>query len=315
MTTTTVKPDRPVVLAFGGDVHFEGVLRSLLAADPATVLAPIAPVLEPADIAMVNLETAITERGAPQPKQYTFRAPPSAFTALAAGGVDVATMANNHGVDFGPVGLLDSLDAIRASRFPVVGIGADAAHAYAPFRRTVHGERIAIIGATQVIDDTLIPTWSASETRGGLASAKDVDRLVAAVRKARADSDTVVVFLHWGQEGTTCPTSTQTQLARQLVGAGADVIVGSHAHRLLGAGRLGTAFVDYGLGNFAFYAQGGPAADTGVLFVTVTGRHIDRFDWRPAVISGGVPRPLSGSAAASALAQWQGRRSCTDLTP
>ncbi len=315
MTTTTVKPDRPVVLAFGGDVHFEGVLRSLLAADPATVLAPIAPVLESADVAMVNLETAITERGAPQPKQYTFRAPPSAFTALAAGGVDVATMANNHGVDFGPVGLLDSLDAIRVSRFPVVGIGADAAHAYAPFRRTVHGERIAIIGATQVIDDALIPTWSASETRGGLASAKDVDRLVAAVRKARADSDTVVVFLHWGQEGTTCPTSTQTQLARQLVGAGADIIVGSHAHRLLGAGRLGTAFVDYGLGNFAFYAQGGPAADTGVLFVTVTGRHIDRYDWRPAVIGGGVPRPLSGSAAAAALAQWQGRRSCTDLTP
>jgi poly-gamma-glutamate synthesis protein (capsule biosynthesis protein) len=315
VTTTTVKPDRPVVLAFGGDVHFEGVLRNLLAADPATVLAPIAPVLESADIAMVNLETAITERGVPQPKQYTFRAPPSAFTALAAGGVDVTTMANNHGFDFGPVGLDDSLDAIRVTRFPVVGIGSDAAHAYAPFRRTVHGERIAIIGATQVIDDALIPTWTASDTHGGLASAKDVDRLVAEVRKARVDSDTVVVFLHWGQEGMTCPTPTQTELAHRLVDAGADIIVGSHAHRLLGAGRLGTAFVDYGLGNFAFYTQGGPGAETGVLFVTVTGRHIDGYAWRPAVINGGVPRPLTGTAGDAARARWQSRRSCTDLAP
>ncbi len=119
VTTTTVKRNQPVVLAFGGDVHFEGVLRSLLAANPSTVLAPIAPVLESADLAMVNLETAITERGTPQPKQYTFRAPASAFTALAAGGVDVTTMANNHGMDFGEVGFNDSLNADsrrRASR-------------------------------------------------------------------------------------------------------------------------------------------------------------------------------------------------------
>ncbi len=179
----------------------------------------------------------------------------------------------------------------------------------------MHGQRIAIIGATQVIDDVLIPTWTATDTHAGLASAKEVDRLAAAVLKARANSDTVVVFLHWGQEGTTCPTSIQTELAHRLVDAGADIIVGSHAHRLLGAGRLGNAFVDYGLGNFAFYAQGGPGAETGVLLVTVTGRHVDRYEWRPAVISGGVPRPLSGAAALTAVAQWQGKRSCTDLAP
>jgi hypothetical protein len=315
VTTTTVKRARPVVFAFGGDVHFEGVLRNLLAANPSTVLAPIAPELQSADIAMVNLETAVTERGVPQPKQFNFRAPPSAFTALAAGGVDVTTMANNHGMDYGTVGLNDSLDAIRVTRFPVVGIGADAAHAYAPYRRVVRGQRIAIIGATQVIDDALIPTWTASDMHGGLASAKDVDRLVAAVRKARPSSDTVVVFLHWGREGATCPTTIQRELALQLVDAGADIIVGSHAHRLLGAGRLGNAFVDYGLGNFAFYAQGGPGAQTGVLLITATGRHINSYEWRPAVISGGVPRPLSGAAADAARAEWQGRRSCTDLAP
>ena len=91
----------PSLLAFGGDVHFESPIRERLAASPASVLAPIAPVLRRADIAMVNLETAVTDRGVPAPKAYVFRAPASAFDALKAGGVDVATVANNHGMDFG----------------------------------------------------------------------------------------------------------------------------------------------------------------------------------------------------------------------
>jgi len=80
---------------------------------------------------MVNLETAITTRGTPQSKEFTFRAPPSALTALQGAGIDVATMANNHGLDYGEVGLHDSLLAIHSSGYPVVGIGSDAAAAYA----------------------------------------------------------------------------------------------------------------------------------------------------------------------------------------
>jgi poly-gamma-glutamate synthesis protein (capsule biosynthesis protein) len=304
-----------VTLAFGGDVHFEGILHDKLAADPDHVLDAIEPVLGTADIAMVNLETAITERGTPEVKAYTFRAPPTAFRALRAGGVDVATMANNHGVDYGPVGLQDSLDAIRESGFPVVGIGADAAQAYAPYRVTVHGERIAILGATQVIDEALISSWSATDAHGGVASAKNVDRLLAAVREARRNSDTVVVYLHWGIESQTCPSADQERLAHAVARAGADVIVGSHTHRLLGAGHLGRAFVDYGLGNFAFYKDSGPGTYSGVLTVTVTGRQIDRSSWTPAVIEGGTPHPRVGDDATASLADWSALRGCTDLTP
>jgi poly-gamma-glutamate capsule biosynthesis protein CapA/YwtB (metallophosphatase superfamily) len=69
----------------------------------------MAATLTSADLAVVNLETAITRRGRPEPKQFTFRAPPAALDALRAAGVDVATMANNHGMDYGPVGLADSV--------------------------------------------------------------------------------------------------------------------------------------------------------------------------------------------------------------
>jgi poly-gamma-glutamate synthesis protein (capsule biosynthesis protein) len=316
--TTTASPlgsGQPVVLAFGGDVHFEGILHDKLAAGAGSVLAPIAPVVGSADLAMVNLETAVTLRGSPQAKTYTFRAPSAAFTALSSAGIDVATMANNHGMDYGAVGLQDSLAAVQASHFPVVGIGATEAQAYAPYRTTIKGQRISIIGATQVIDENLIAAWTATPDHGGLASAKRVDRLVQEVQAARANSDTVVVFLHWGVEQQNCPSDAQRTIAQQLVDAGADIVIGSHAHVLLGAGHLGNAFVDYGLGNFAFYATDDPYTRSGVLFLTVTGRHVDDYTWKPARIEGGVPHPLTGSAATSAVTSWHALRSCTNLAP
>jgi len=301
-----------VTFAFGGDVHFEGPLRGLLERDPDSVLAAIAPTLRSSDIAMVNLETAITDRGKPEAKEYTFRAPASALQALTAAGIDVATEANNHGVDFGTDGLRDTLAArAHSPGVHVIGIGRDADDAYAPYRATVHGERIAVIAASQVIDGALESTWTASDTHAGIASAKNLPRLLTAVRAARATSDTVVVFLHWGVEGASCPTATQRSTAAALVAAGADVVIGSHSHTLLGAGHLGSAFVDYGLGNFAFYT----GIATGVLTVTMTGRHVDGYRWIPAHILGGVPHRVDGAVASTAIDAWQRLRACTDLSP
>lgn len=305
----------PVVLAFAGDVHFEGILSTKLAAAPSHVLAPIAPVLDQADIAVVNLETAVTRRGTPEPKQYVFRAPPTALAALAGGGVDVATMANNHGMDYGERGLRDSLAAAKRYRFPVIGIGLDGKRAYAPYRRSIKGQRIAVLGATQVLDDHLIGAWTAGPGKPGLASAKEVPRLVQEIRRARLTADTVVVFLHWGVELEQCPTSDQRRLAKQLVAAGADVVVGGHAHRLLGTGRMGKALVSYGLGNFVWYSTSGLATETGVLLVTVTGRRVDSYRWVPARIVDGVPQPLPSTERSGELASWRSLRGCAGLKP
>ena len=304
-----------MTLAFGGDVHFESYLRSQLDSDAAGMLGPIAPILSTADLAIVNLETAITERGTAEPKTYTFRAPAVAFTALRSAGVDVASMANNHGLDFGPVGFLDTMAAIHDTGFPVIGIGGDADAAYAPFTTTIRGQRIAVIAASYVIDSSLMDDWVATDEHGGMASAYDAERLLRAVREARAEADTLVVFLHWGIEKMTCPEERQTTIARQLVDAGADVIVGGHAHRVQGAGRLDGAVVAYGLGNFVWYAQPGASSETGVLLVTATGRDVDAYQWIPAVIRNGVPNLLEGAEAATATESWNGLRSCTGLAP
>jgi poly-gamma-glutamate synthesis protein (capsule biosynthesis protein) len=316
-TTTTTRGrgnGQPVTFAFGGDVHFEGGIRWRLNS-PSAALTAVAPLLADADIAMVNLETAITERGTPASKAYNFRAPASAFGALRSAGVDATTMANNHGIDYGSVGLADSLAAKATAGIPVLGIGANASEAYAPWRTTVRGQRIAVLAATDVLDDWLITAWTATDAQGGLASAKGADqaRLEAAVRAARRGADTVVVYLHWGAEGTTCPTPRQRQLADALVAAGADIIVGSHAHRVQGGGRLGSAFVDYGLGNFVFYNEAGESGRTGVLRVTATGREITSSAWVPARISGGLPRALGEPGRSADLAEFADRRACAGL--
>jgi poly-gamma-glutamate synthesis protein (capsule biosynthesis protein) len=317
-TSTTADPrlgsGQPVTIAFAGDMYFEGVLGNRLEADPATVVGPFADQLRAADLAIGNLETAIAVGGIPAPKQFTFRAPPSAVDALRAAGFDAVSMANNHGLDFGPDGLQESLAVKHAHEDGfIIGIGGEEDEAFAPFSAEVNGQRIAVIAATQVLDSSLIEAWTATATQAGMASAKRVDRLVEEVRAARADHDTVIVFVHWGIEKMTCPTGDQQALAQQLVDAGADIVVGSHAHRLQGGGRLGDAAVHYGLGNFLFKENSAEGARTGVFEVTVTGRRVDGYRWIPGRISGSVPAPLSGDDAAGELAYWESLRGCAAL--
>jgi hypothetical protein len=311
---------KAVTMAFGGDVNFPSgsTLGDRLADDPATALGTGVPaLLSGVNLSMVNLETALTDGTCPdpQPKTYNFYAPASAITALQSAGVSLVTEANNHGEDCGPAGLQMALTARAQSRYTILGIGQTAAQAFTPYQVTIDGQHIGIIAATQVIDDDLQDTWTATATQPGLASAYAVSDLVSTVEAARKVDDTVVVFLHWGVELDACPDPLQEPLANELVRAGADIVIGSHAHVLLGGGYLGSAYVDYGLGNFAFYNAPPPTDQSGSLVITVTGRHIDGVTWRPALIENELPVPLSGAAATAALQNWANARTCTDLTP
>lgn len=317
--SSTPTPTGPgtITLAFAGDVHFAGRLEPLLA-DPANALAALAPHLSAADVTVVNLETAITEQGRPEPKQFHFRAPATALDALHAAGVDVVTMANNHGVDYGRQGLQDSLDAAAASPVPVVGIGEDADAAFAPAVLDVRGAKVAVIGATQVPDRTAA-AWPAGDDEAGVAVALDPTRLVKAVEAARKAVDVVVVYLHWGTERQGCPDAAQRRVTPKLVAAGADVVVGTHAHRVLGSGwwsgEEGSAYVNYGLGNFVWWRSNGEnAVTTGVLTVEVDGRRAAGASWLPMRIADdGIPAPVDADAAQGALADWEATRECTDL--
>jgi poly-gamma-glutamate synthesis protein (capsule biosynthesis protein) len=305
-----------VTLGFGGDVHFEGTVGEDLAADPSTALGTnIAQLFAGTNVSMVNLESVVTDGTCPEPqnKQYIFDAPASAVTALKSARISLVTEANDHGYDCGAEGLSQNLTIATQDAYPIIGVGNNAAQAFTPFRVTIDGQRIAVIAATQVIESNLVSTWTASGTQPGVASAIDPTELVREVQQVRKTADTVIVYLHWGTETQSCPNPQQEPLAQQLVKAGADVVIGSNSHVLSGAGYLGSAYVDYGLGNFAFYDTNPPETNSGALIVTAEGRRITSAVFRPATIVAGLPQPLTGQAATTAVQSWNSARSCTNL--
>ena len=316
-------PGPVVTLAFAGDVHFAGRLSTVPDRTDST-LGPMSAELAAADLAMVNLETSITDAGRRTGKEledpgnrYWFKTDAAALDVLDRSGVDVVSVANNHGADYGAAGLADTLQAADAGGpVAIVGAGRDDREAYAPFRTRVKGVDVAVLAGDASPRESARSIWSARPGTGpGLASARDdqAARLATAVREAQAVDDLVVVYLHWGEEGSRCTTAPQRDLAQLLTDAGADVIVGAHAHRPQGAGTNGSAYVSYGLGNFHWYH--GREADTGVLNLSVRDGEVVGDEWVPARFrpAGGGPRPLSGEAADDAVEEWGELRDCTDL--
>lgn len=312
---TTASPTTPPIaqeltLAFAGDVHF--IDRTLpLLDNPATAFGPYSGALTQADFAMVNLETAITERGDKQPKNFHFRAPATAYAAVQAAGVDLVTIANNHALDYGEIGLLDTLDAAAAAKMPVVGAGRNVTEAYEPYVTTVRGVKLAVVALSQVWE--LAAQWKATDAKPGIAMAFDKTRTVNAVKKARSLADVVIVYLHWGTEDSACPNGEQREMAKVLSANGADIVVGTHAHVPLGDGFVGKTYVHYGLGNFVWARSG--SKDTGLLLVTV--KHTGQVTGREFIIgtvsASGQPVPVTGDEQAAIQQRLGQAAKCANL--
>ena len=122
------------------------------------------------------------------------------------------------------------------------------------------------------------------------------------------------MYLHWGAELEACPTPQQRATARALSDAGADVIVGSHAHVLLGSGWLGDSYVNYGLGNFLWYHNHQPTS--GVLRLNIRDGEVVSDGWVPTLMEGlGRSLPVRGEARIEAIAEWRQLGQCADLAP
>jgi poly-gamma-glutamate synthesis protein (capsule biosynthesis protein) len=295
----------------GGDVHGEGRVGALLdrGGDP---LGAVADVVGRADLALVNLETAVGTGGAPEPKEFTFRADAALLRSLARTGVDVVSLANNHSLDYGVDVLPETLAEVGAAGLAAVGAGPDAAAAYAARVVATPAGPVAVVGLSQVVP----PGWAAGPTRPGVATAWDRAAAVAAVRHAAEVADAVVVVVHWGEELDRCPTTTQRSLAHALVDAGADVVIGAHPHVLQGIDVIDGAVVAYSLGNLAWYTSGPETGATALVRVTLGGGHVVGYDVVPAVIDGaGRPVPATGAAAADIVGATEALRPGGDVCP
>lgn len=275
-TTTTLKK-RPWTLLAGGDVLLD--LTEPEGVDPFTKVEPS---LSSADVAIVNLEMAITERGEPYDKEFVFRAPGSAALTLAGAGIDVVSLANNHILDFGSVGLEDTISVLDEVGILRPGAGANNAEAYAPRVLVLDNEiRVAFVSASAIIPGG----FSAGAERPGIADAKwAIPRVLAAVRAAASGNDVVVVSIHWGVERATCPSQDQRGLAQQLIEAGANLILGHHPHVLQPIETFDRTVIAYSLGNFAWHPRYGITGDTGVLEIFFDGPIVEGYQFHPHIL-------------------------------
>lgn len=200
-------------------------------------------------LTIVNLECAVSDLGAPLPKEFTFRCDPDALPEARAAGVDVANLANNHGGDYGPEAWMDSVHNVRAAGIAPVGVGRDAQEAAEPAVITVRGWTIAVLGFGGVVP---FADWLAGPHTPGMASGDDTTAMAAAVSAAGEAADLVFVTMHWGAELDTRPRAEDVDRAHAMIDAGADAIFGHHAHRLQPLTWYRDRPIAWGLGNFVW---------------------------------------------------------------
>lgn len=221
------------------------------------VFDPVAPWLRASDLVVANLETVLGGADLGGFTGYpTFNSPASILTALREAGVDVLQTANNHSLDRGVVGVQRTLDAVDAAGLLHAGTWRTREARARPWviATLPGGLDVAFVASTFSTNDIPLPrgqAWMVSRTTDG--------QLEAEVAAARASADLVVVGVHWGTEYQDRPASAEIRLARRLVAAGADIVMGTHPHVLQPAevirvadtlGRPREAVVFYSLGNF-----------------------------------------------------------------
>lgn len=233
-------------LAALGDtmLGYQYVRHGAQCADP---FRGIRPFLEGADVALVNLEGPITDRGERERKQWFFRMPPASAGMLAGTGIDVVALANNHIMDFRRTGLEDTIEALRGSGIAWCGAGRTLAEARAPAIVTVEGFRFAFLSYSRTYPERF---WATSR-RPGAAFANEA-WVREDVRKAAAVSDAVVACFHWGREKRLALRAYQQDLARVCAEAGAALVIGTHPHIGQRVERIGDCAVAYSLGDGVF---------------------------------------------------------------
>lgn len=214
-------------------------------------------VMRQADIFMVNNEFPYSDRGTPTPeKTFTFRARPEYASYLYDMGADIVSLANNHAYDYGEIALTDTLDTLNSIQMPYVGAGRNLNEAIKPVYFIANDMKIAFVSATQIERLDNPDTKGATESAPGVFRCWNPDKLLEVVRNAKAVSDYVIVYIHWGTESTDQLDWAQKDQAPKIAEAGADLIIGDHPHVLQPVGYEGNVPVVYSLGNYLFNSKG-----------------------------------------------------------
>jgi poly-gamma-glutamate synthesis protein (capsule biosynthesis protein) len=226
----------------------------------ADTTAAIAPEIN-GDLNFINVETVVTDRNdlAPDLKgqsgPFNFRMHPNGLKHLTDRGFNLLSLANNHSMDYGPAGLLDTLKFVGALRnkgvLGAAGVGKNREEASRPELITVKGEKIAY-AATGIVTNNLERHRAGPDKPGQIAYRFDDDFAEVRRRLVETPADLRILSIHYGVEGQVRADARQISEWRGILAAkdGLDLVVGHHAHVVRGVEMHGPSLIFYGLGNF-----------------------------------------------------------------
>ena len=243
--------DATVTLIAVGDIMLDRTVEQKIIAnkDINFPFLKIRDYLKTADIVFANLENPITSD---DPEVYqtsmVFNAKPGMERALRDAGITIVSLSNNHTMNYGPKGILNTftyLDSVGLEHF---GAGKNAVEAAAPVILSRSGIKFAFLGYT---DNDVVPSdYQATNTRPG-NNFMNIEAMQSAVKNVRPEADIVIVSMHSGDEYEPA-SDRQIRFAHAAIDAGADMVIGTHPHVLQKIEEYKGKYIMYSLGNFVF---------------------------------------------------------------
>jgi poly-gamma-glutamate synthesis protein (capsule biosynthesis protein) len=203
------------------------------------------------DVACANLENPVALGGQPDPVQdphVTFRAAPHTLDVLKALGVQVVSLGNNHMLDYGEEGLVETLERLDAAGIKHVGAGRNYKEANTPLLLDCNGRRLAFLSYAFIYSAN---TLMATSRRAGVSDHR-LRRVLPQIRDLSASGYDVIVMIHWGFEYGFFPLPYQMRQARRMIDEGACLILGHGPHYPQGIEEYRGRDIVYSLGNFIF---------------------------------------------------------------
>lgn len=277
-----------VSLVFAGDVVLDDAPGALIAAggDP---FAGFASLFKSADLRIANLECVVATTGSAAGKNFTFRAHPRTLSVLKRH-FDAVSVANNHTGDFGREAFAEMLGLLKAQGLAQFGGGHNLTQAHTPLVLERKGVRIALLGYNEFMPRS----FEADANAPGSAWSED-EQVVADIQKARTvhGADVVIPVMHWGWENEPTANARQRQLARTMIEAGADAVIGGHPHVTQDSERHRGKPIIYSVGNFVMKETDNDHQRIGwVLRLQIDKQGVSAFDTHVARLNlNGIPRP------------------------
>ena len=236
----------PLSLIAVGDIMLGGRTRRRIREHGRDYpFSAVLPILQRAPIVLGNLEGPLAQKAQKHNRNFSYRVKPKVATSVLRAGINVVTLANNHLVDCGREGVLETLEALAAAGVTPLGAAANQNAAHEPVIREAGGFRIGLLGYY----------WNrrCAATANLPGSAMGVfEELETDIRQLRSRVDRVVVTFHWGRPYKLEPSPRARAKARFAIDCGAHAIVGHHPHIIQAFEIYRRCPIFYSIGNFAF---------------------------------------------------------------